>query len=42
MRAKYLKIFIEDLEIKWDGIMRLYYTNKSANSIAHNLVNMIE
>ena len=34
----WLKIVLEDLKIKWDGLMRLYCDNKSAISIAHNLV----
>lgn len=29
------KIILEDLKIKWDGPMKLYYDNKSAISIAH-------
>ena len=34
----WLKIILEDLKIRWDGPIRLYYDNKSAISIAHNLV----
>ena len=33
-----LKIVLEDLKIKWDGPMRLYFDNKSAINIAHNSV----
>ena len=32
----WLKIILEDLKIKLDGLMRLYCGNKSAISIAHN------
>ena len=31
-----LKIILEDLKIKWNGTMRLYYNNKFVISIAHN------
>ena len=34
----WLKIILEDSKIKWDGPMKLYSDNKSAISIAHNLV----
>ena len=34
----WLKIIFEDLKVKWDETMRLYCDNKSAISIAHNLV----
>ena len=34
----WLKIILEDLKIRWDGPIRLYYDNKFAISIAHNLV----
>ena len=34
----WLKIMLDDLKIKWDGPMRLYYDNKSIISIAHNSV----
>ena len=34
----WLKIILEDLKIKWDDPMRLYYDNQCAISIAHNLV----
>lgn len=34
----WLKIILEDLQIEWDGSMRLYCDNKSAISIAHNPV----
>ncbi|RVW52853.1 Ubiquitin-conjugating enzyme E2 5 [Vitis vinifera] len=34
----WLKITLEDLKIKWDGPMRLYYDNKPAISIAHDPV----
>ena len=34
----WLKIILEDLKIKWEGPMKLYCDNKSAISIAHNLV----
>jgi ATP sulfurylase len=34
----WLKIILEDMKIKWDGLMRLYCDNKSAISIAHNTV----
>ncbi|RVW30369.1 Retrovirus-related Pol polyprotein from transposon TNT 1-94 [Vitis vinifera] len=30
--------FADDLRIKWDGPMKLYYDNKSAINIAHNLI----
>ena len=36
----WLKIILEDLNIKWDGSMRLYCDNKSAISIAHNLIQL--
>ena len=32
----WLKIILKDLNIQWDGPMRLYHDNKSAISIAHN------
>ena len=32
----WLKIILEDLKIKWDGPMRLYYDNKLAIGIAYN------
>ena len=32
----WLKIILEDLKIKLDGLMRLYCGNKSAISISHN------
>ena len=32
----WLKIFLDDLRIKWDGPMKLYCDNKSAINIAHN------
>ena len=32
----WLKIILEDLKIKWDGLMRLFCDNKSAISIAHD------
>lgn len=34
----WLKIILEDLKIKWDGPIKLYYVNKSAISIACNSV----
>ena len=34
----WLKIRLEELKIKWNGLMRLYCNNKSAISIAHNPV----
>ena len=34
----WLKIVLESLWIKWEGSMRLYYDNKSAINMAHNLV----
>ena len=34
----WVKIILEDLKIKWDGLMRLYCDNKSSISIAHNPV----
>ena len=34
----WLKIILEDLKIKWEGLMKLYWDNKSAISIAHNPV----
>ena len=34
----WLKITLEDLKIKWDGPMRLYYDNKPEISIAHDPV----
>jgi len=34
----WLKIILEDLKIRWDKPMKLYYDNKYAISIAHNLV----
>ena len=33
-----MEIILEDLKIKWDGLMRLYCDNRSAINIAHNLV----
>jgi len=36
-----MKITIDDLKIKVDIPMQLYYDNKSTMSIVHNLVNMI-
>ena len=32
------EVILEDLKIKWDEPMRLYCHNKSAISLAHNLV----
>ena len=32
------KIILEDLKIRWDEPMKLYYDNKFVISIAHNLV----
>ena len=32
----WLKIILDDLRIKWDDPMKLYYDNKSAINIAHN------
>ena len=34
----WVKIILEDLKIKWDGLMRLYCDNKLSISIAHNPV----
>ncbi|KAI3455099.1 hypothetical protein Pfo_011762 [Paulownia fortunei] len=34
----WFKIILEDLNIRWDGPMRLYCDNKSAINIAHNPV----
>ena len=34
----WLKIILDDLKIKWEGPMKLYYDKKSAINIAHNLV----
>lgn len=34
----WLKSILEDMRIKWDEPMKLYYDNKSAINIAHNLV----
>lgn len=34
----WLRIILEDLKIKWNGPMKLFCDNKSAISIAHNLV----
>ena len=34
----WLKIILEDLRLKWEGSMKLYCDNKSAISIAHNLM----
>ena len=34
----WLKIILEDLKIKWDDLIRLYYDNKFAISITHNPV----
>ena len=34
----WLKIILDDLKIRWDEPMRLYYDNKSAISIAYNPV----
>jgi len=34
----WLKIILVDSRIKWDKPMKLYYDNKFAISIAHNLV----
>lgn len=33
-----LKIILEDLTIKWDVSMRLYFSNLSAISIAHKTI----
>lgn len=33
-----LKLILDDLRIKWDGLMKLYCDNKSAISIAHNSI----
>ena len=33
-----MKIILDDLKIRWDEPMRLYYDNKSAISIAYNPV----
>ena len=32
----WLKIILDDLRIKWDGPIKLYYDNKSTINIAHN------
>jgi len=34
----WLIIILEDLKIKWEGLMKLYCDNKSAVNIAHNPV----
>ncbi|GAV66137.1 hypothetical protein CFOL_v3_09647 [Cephalotus follicularis] len=34
----WLKIILEDLKIKWEGLMKLYCANKSTINIAHNPV----
>jgi len=34
----WLKIILDDLKIRWEKPMKLYYDNKSAISIAHNPV----
>jgi len=34
----WLKIIFDDLRLKWDGPIKLYYDNKSSISIAHNSV----
>ena len=34
----WLRIILEGLRIKWEGSIRLYWYNKSALNIAHNLV----
>ena len=34
----WLKIILDDLKIKWQEPMKLYYDNKSAINIAHNPV----
>ena len=34
----WLKIILDDLRIKWDGPMKLYYDNKLTINIAHNLI----
>jgi len=31
-------MILEDLKIKWEGLMKLYCDNKSAITIAHNMV----
>lgn len=33
-----LKIILEDLKVKWKGLMRLYCDNKLIINIAHNLM----
>ena len=32
----WLKIILDDLRIKWDGPMKLYYDNKLTINIVHN------
>jgi len=32
------KFILKDLNIKWDGPMKLYYDKKSTISLAHNLI----
>ncbi|RVW27180.1 Retrovirus-related Pol polyprotein from transposon RE1 [Vitis vinifera] len=34
----WLKIILDDLRIKWDGLMKLYCDNKSTINIAHNSI----
>lgn len=34
----WIKIILADLRVRWEGLMRLYYDNKSTINIAHNLV----
>jgi len=34
----WLEIILKDLKIKWNGPIKLYCDNKSAITIAHNLV----
>ena len=34
----WLKIILEDLKIRWDGLMKLYCDNKSVISITYNLI----
>lgn len=32
----WLKIILDDLKVKWEGLMKLYSDNKSVINIAHN------
>lgn len=36
VKLLWLRIVLKDMKIKWGSLMKLYYDNKSAISIAHN------